>query len=117
MAGFRISMLIMQVSCSLLLIGLSIPLIRRKGRPLNSWYGFRVRRTLEDPAVWYKANAFAGKALIWAGIVMIVGNVVLYLVPGLDGPSYAVACAVVVSVALGVSVILSFRFLGQITDS
>ena len=116
MAYFKITILLMQVIPGLLLIALSVPLIRGKVGP-NPWYGFRVRRTLEDPVVWYKANAFAGKTLIWAGIVMIVGSVVLYLVPDLDGPSYAVACTVVVSVALGVSVILSFRFLGQIPKS
>jgi uncharacterized membrane protein len=116
MAYFKTYMLLMQLIPGLLLLVLSVPLIRGKIRP-NPWYGFRVRRTLEDPAVWYKANAFAGKALLRAAIVMIVGSLALYVVPGLDGPTYAVACTVVVLVALSVSVILSFRFLGQITKS
>jgi hypothetical protein len=116
MAYFKITMLLMQVIPGLLLIALSVPLIRGKIGP-NAWYGFRVRRTLEDPAVWYKANAYAGKALIWAAIAMIVGGVALYPVPELDEPAYAIACTVIVFVALGVSVGLSFRFLGQIPKS
>jgi uncharacterized membrane protein len=113
MAYFKTYMLLMQVIPGLLLIVLSVPLIRGKVGP-NPWYGFRVRRTLEDPVIWYKANAFAGKTLIWAAIAMIMGSLALYVVPGLDGPTYAVACAVIVFVALGVSATLSFRFLGQI---
>jgi uncharacterized membrane protein len=116
MAYFKIYMLLMQVIPGLLLIALSVPLIRGKIGP-NPWYGFRVRRTLEDPVVWNKANAYAGKSLLWAAIVMIVGSVMLYLVPGLDGPTYAVACAVIVLVAIGVVVVSSFRFLGQIPRS
>jgi uncharacterized membrane protein len=116
MAYFKISMLLMQVIPGLLIIALAVPLIRGKIGP-NPWYGFRVRRTLEDPAVWYKANAYAGKALLWAAIVMIVGSLALYPVPELDGPAYAIACTAIVFVALGVSVTLSFRFLGQIPRS
>ena len=119
MAGFRISMLIMQVSCSLLLIGLSIPLIRRMVAP-NSWYGFRVRQTLEDPAIWYEANSYSGKCLLWAGVAILISSVALYGVPALDGPSYATAYACGVAVALfaiSVAGIQSFRFLGRITKS
>jgi uncharacterized membrane protein len=116
MAYFKTYMLLMQVIPGLLLIALSVPLIRGKIGP-NPWYGFRVRRTLEDPAVWYKANAFAGKTLICAAIAMIVCSLTLYVAPGLDGPTYAIACAAVVFGALGTSVVLSFRFLGQITNS
>jgi len=113
MASFRVTMLLMQVSFSLLLIGLSIPLIKRMVAP-NSWYGFRVRQTLEDPAVWYEANAYSGKCLLWAGVVMLAGSVALFGVPSLDGPAYATACAVVAFAAIGVAVIQSFRFLGRI---
>jgi uncharacterized membrane protein len=113
MAGFRIAMLIMQIISALLLIGLSIPLIRRMVPP-NHWYGFRVPRTLRDPVVWYEANAYSGRCLLGAGVAILVGGVSLYAVPTLDGPAYATACAVVALGALAVAVILSFRFLGRI---
>jgi hypothetical protein len=113
MAGFRIIMLLMQVSFSLLLIGLSIPLIKRMVAP-NSWYGFRVRQTLEDPAVWYEANAYSGRCLLWAGIAILFGSVVLFKVPGLNDPTYATCCAGCALSALGVAMFRSFRFLGRI---
>jgi uncharacterized membrane protein len=113
MDHFRITMWIMQVTFSVLLIALSIPLIKRKIAP-NSWYGFRVRQTLEDPGIWYEANAYSGNCLMWAGVVMLVGSVALFAVPGLDGPAYATACTVVDFAAIGMAVIQSFRFLGRI---
>ena len=113
MTGFRMTMLIMQIATSSILIGLSIPLIRRIVPP-NGWYGFRVPRTLRDPVVWYEANAYSGKCLLMAGVAILVGSVSLYAVPALDGPSYATACAVVALGALAVAVIFSFRFLGRL---
>jgi uncharacterized membrane protein len=60
------------------LIGLSIPLVQGKVSP-NSTYGFRTSKTLSDPAIWYTANRFAGKASIAVGFAMIVLGVVLLL--------------------------------------
>jgi len=54
-----------------LLIGLSLPLILRWVRP-NRWYGFRVRRTIEDPELWYAVNAYAAWWLLGAGVVTIL---------------------------------------------
>jgi uncharacterized membrane protein len=117
MTDFRVTLLLMQVVASLLLIGLSVPLIQRKIPP-NGLYGFRVPRTLRDPVVWYEANAYAGKCLIWAGLVILVAAPALcFLVPGLTKDAYAIACALVALLALGVAVTLSFRFLGRIPNS
>jgi hypothetical protein len=107
---------IMQLSTGLLLIALAVPLILGKIGP-NLWYGFRVRRTLDDPAVWYKANAYAGKSLIFPAIAMIVFSTTFYLVPVFDPLTYATACTVVCLGSLGISVIYCFRFLGQITKN
>jgi uncharacterized membrane protein len=104
----------MQLSTGLLLIGLSIPLIQGKIGP-NPWYGFRVRRTLENPKVWYKANAYAGKALIGPAVAMIVFSATFYVIPVFDPPVYAVGCAVVALGSLAISVIFCFRYLGRIT--
>ncbi len=113
MTEFRLTMLVMQICASLVLIVLSIPLIRRMVPP-NMWYGFRVPRTLRDPVVWYEANAYSGKCLLAAGLVIVAASVSLYFVPTLDGPTYATACAVVALGVLAVAVILSLRFLGRL---
>jgi uncharacterized membrane protein len=113
MAGFRAFILIMQVSSGLLMIGLAVPLTLRLVGP-NAWYGFRVRKTMDDPAIWYEANAYAGKSLLASGIVIVVTSLDLYFAPNIDGPIYAIACTLITLGAIGMSVILSFRFLGRI---
>lgn len=113
MVGFRSSLLLIQVASGLLLIGLSVPLIRRRIPP-NHWYGFRVRRTLGDPTAWYEANAYAGRSLLAAGIAIVAGSLALDRAPGLDGPTFAVACAMLSLSCVASGVILSFRHLGRI---
>ena len=48
--------LIMYIAGGALLTALSIPLIQKRIPP-NPWYGFRVLQTLNNPALWYPANA------------------------------------------------------------
>ena len=112
MHGFMTFILILYVSLGLLSAALAVPLMRRKIAP-NSLYGFRVRRTLEDPKVWYDANAYAGRCLFGFGTA--IACLALYLIPTIDPVVYAVACLMIVLVGLAVSLILSFRFLGQLT--
>jgi uncharacterized membrane protein len=112
--GFMTFILILYVSLGLLSAALAVPLMRRKIAP-NSLYGFRVRRTLEDPKVWYDANAYAGRCLFGFGLGTAIACLALYLIPTIDPVVYAVACLLIVLVGLAVSLILSFRFLGQLT--
>ena len=62
----RLVLLIVFVAAGLLLAVLALPMAYGKVPP-NPWYGFRVKTTLENEAVWYPANAFAGKRLFWVG--------------------------------------------------
>ena len=103
------------VAAGLLLIGLSVPLIRRKVRP-NAWYGFRVRQTLADPEIWYAANAYAGKYLLGVGMITVLTAVGLFRVPGITLDAYALACAGIILVALAVCVIQCFRYLAKLTQ-
>ncbi len=52
-------------------VALGFPMYRRMVRP-NSIYGFRIRLTLDDPAVWYPVNERSGKHFIVTGLVLIV---------------------------------------------
>jgi len=47
--------MVMYFTSGILLAAISIPLILRKIKP-NGLYGFRVKQTLEDPALWYAVN-------------------------------------------------------------
>lgn len=98
-----------------LLVALSIPLIR--GRiPPNGLYGFRVRRTLENPAVWYPANRYAGWLMLGLGVLFPLAATVLYFVPGMGLQGYAWSCLAVMMVGLALGLFLSFRYLRSLPE-
>ena len=97
-----------------ILIGISIPLIQGRVRP-NPWYGFRVRRTLEDPKVWYPVNSYSAWRILGVGLVEIVVATALYFVPALGVAKYASIVGSVVVAALIIALIQSFRYLRQFT--
>jgi hypothetical protein len=97
-----------------ILIGVSIPLIQARVGP-NFWYGFRVRRTLADPNVWYPANSYSGRRLFVVGVAEIVVATALYFVPGVDVAMYASIVGFVVVVALIMAIIQSFRYIRHLT--
>jgi uncharacterized membrane protein len=65
--GFMISGL----ALGTVFILLGIPLAMGKVKP-NDLYGLRIPKTLENPEIWYKANAFAGKALSLCGAFVLI---------------------------------------------
>jgi uncharacterized membrane protein len=97
----------------LLIAGISWPLIVGKVPP-NSLYGFRTPRTLRDPAVWYPANAYAGRWLFGCGVVIALAAIVLYFVPSMDIATYGYAMLAVTLVTIGSGLIQSFRFLSRL---
>jgi hypothetical protein len=103
------TILLLYTVSGLLLMGLAVPLIQRKISP-NGWYGFRIPRTLNDPKVWYRANAVAGRWLFATGLVTVIAAVVLAFLP-LSLDAYSLLCTAVISVMLLVTLIQSFRSL------
>jgi hypothetical protein len=97
-----------------ILIGISIPLIQGRVAP-NHWYGFRVRRTLEDSGIWYPANSYAGWRMLGLGVAEIAVATAFYFVPNLDVAVYAcmVGSVAVAGVILGL--VQSFRYLRRLT--
>lgn len=57
----------------MLFVGVSIPLIRNRVPP-NRFYGFRTRRTLSDPKIWYEVNHISGKDLFVAGVIIALSS-------------------------------------------
>lgn len=74
----------------------SLPLALRMVPP-NALYGCRTRLTRSDPAVWYAANAFLGRAM-FAG--SIFSAAVLLYAPALPGNGWMPLAVVMVPVAL-----------------
>lgn len=95
----------------LLFVILAVPMILGKVPP-NQWFGFRVQKALEDPDVWYPANAYAGKLLLVLGLIIMGTALILpRLLPDLSADNLA---WVMVGVMLGgvlIMVLLSWRYL------
>jgi hypothetical protein len=60
----------------LITILIALPLVLKKVPP-NLWYGFRTRRTLSDPDIWYRANYLGGLGLLYAGVASLAVNLAL----------------------------------------
>jgi hypothetical protein len=108
-------LLILFLVAGAILIGISIPLIQGRVGP-NPWYGFRVRRTLEDPEVWYRVNSYSAWRLLAVGVAEIVVATALYFVPALDVAVYASIVGGVVIAGLIVGFVQTFRYLQQLTN-
>jgi SdpI/YfhL protein family len=114
--ALRIIVLCAYVPLGVLVAALGIPMIGRKIPP-NSWYGFRVSKTLNDPKVWYDANEFSGRCLFGLGVVMSLAGLVLFFIPAIDSIIYALICNAITLVGVAVSVFLSYRYLNRITNT
>lgn len=53
-----------------LLIGLGVPLARRRV-PRNRWYGFRLGAALRDDEIWYAVNERSGRHLVILGLALM----------------------------------------------
>lgn len=96
-----------------LLVVLSVPMIMGKIPP-NGLYGFRVKKTMENPDIWYPVNAYSGKWFLVVGLGLALAAVGLFFVPGisLEVYSYAVLAAWVVLFAAAMTA--SIRFLNSL---
>ncbi len=111
-----LTLLIIYIAGGALLAGLSIPLVL--GRiPPNGLYGFRVPATIENPALWYPVNRYAGWRLLFSGLLIILAAVGLSFVPGLSLDGYALLCLAVFTLALGVTIVQSFIHLAHLKRS
>ena len=100
---------ILFIATGLLMIALAIPMIQGRVKP-NGWYGFRIRATLDNPDIWYPANAYAGRLLLWLGVATILASLLLALIPGISEDAYALLASGVLLLGLLVVVVLSLRF-------
>jgi arginine exporter protein ArgO len=71
MGAAMLAIFVVYTMTAALFIGLALPLIW-EAVPPNRWYGFRTRRTLSEPAVWYAVNRVTGWWLLATGVLMAV---------------------------------------------
>jgi hypothetical protein len=54
-------------------------------------YGFRIPSTLENPPLWYKVDAYAGRRFLVVGLGTAVGAIILYFVTSPNVDEYALS--------------------------
>jgi uncharacterized membrane protein len=97
----------------LLLSAISVPLILGRIKP-NGLYGFRVRKTMENPEIWYPVNRFAGVCLFVCGLGIVAASIGLTLLPNMSIDGYSLGVTAVMVIALTISVILSVRYMDSL---
>lgn len=108
-----IQLVILYVASGILLILLAIPLYLGKIKP-NPWYGFRIRKTLENPNIWYPVNRFGAGWLMLSGVVTVLCAVGFALIPGLSVDVYAIACALAFAGVITLGLVLTFRYMDRL---
>ncbi len=76
--GPKFFIFIVSILCSLLFIGISIPLILQKIPP-NEFYGIRIEKAFESDVLWYQVNQYGGWAMVVAGVILLIASCLLYL--------------------------------------
>jgi uncharacterized membrane protein len=103
------TVLFLNIGSGFLLALVALPLLSEKVPP-NRFYGIRLRATLADRALWYQANRFAARRLIWSGMALAASALISYWIPGLSVTGYSLLCAAVILIALTVTLLQTLRF-------
>ena len=106
-------LILLFLGCGILWIVLGIPMIGGMVAR-NGIYGFRTPKTLASDHVWYPANRYAGKEMVKAGRLVVIGSVLMFGVNflfGLSSQTVAVGGTVLLLVPLMIAVIRSFIYL------
>jgi len=62
------------------MLAFGLPLAWRKV-PMNHLYGFRTPTSYRSDYNWYEINAYAGRLMVWASVVLIATGVASFFVP------------------------------------
>jgi hypothetical protein len=101
-----------------LFVLIGIPLARKAIAP-NRWYGFRIRATLENEAIWYAVNAQTGRHLAFIGALLIFCG--LIGLGALNDPRQqemlVATCLVIMVLGLGYSMAAGYRTAREMAES
>ena len=103
----------MFIITGLLLSILSIPMILKIIKP-NGLYGFRVKKTMENPDIWYAVNSYSGKWLLGTGLVVVAAAIGLSFIPSITLDVYAYGVLAVFAIAFAISLVASVRYLNSL---
>ncbi len=82
----------------------------------NRFYGFRNRRTLGDPEIWYAANHCAGIQLLIAGIFTTIFSIISTSVPDITADFYSLTTVIVFLVVMILVTVRSMRYVHSLDE-
>lgn len=91
-----------------LLALLSLPLLAGKIRP-NPFYGFRARKTLENPVLWYSINKYFAKLQLLVALIIIITSFGFSNLPGISTDQYALSVLAVFIIAFFTAFMLGWQ--------
>ena len=101
------------VTSGLVLAAVSVPLILGRISP-NGLYGFRVRKTMQNPQIWYPVNKLGGKRLLLASLGLVLAAVSFFFVPHLRIDTYSYAVLIVWVAMFAFAVVSTFRYMNTL---
>ena len=104
------TLMILFMISGLVLAAISVPLILGKIPP-NGWYGFRVKKTIENPETWYLVNKYAGKWLLVASLCMLMAAAGFAFIPGITLGAYSNGVLLVWVIIFTSALLATFRYM------
>lgn len=106
-------LILLYIAGGMLMILLAVPLYFGKIKP-NPWYGFRIRKTLQNPDVWYLVNKYGAGWMMVSGLVTVLCAVAFALIPGISLDGYATSCALTFATVTTVGLVITFRYMDSL---
>lgn len=100
---------IIHALASLVVIGLSVPLIKRKIKR-NPWYGVRIPEAFKSEERWLEINQYGGRLLLCWGVLLALTSVVGLTLVEKYWIVYSFSALGVILGGLGIVVSLIFRY-------
>jgi hypothetical protein len=102
------------VGIGLVLAAVSLPL-SLGWIPPNVFYGFRVRKTLEHPEIWYPVNKYVGERLLVDSLLLVLAAVGYPYIPGIGIKVYTQAVLITWVAGLIIAIVSSFRVMNTLS--
>jgi uncharacterized membrane protein len=97
----------------IILFLIALPLYLQKVPP-NLAYGFRIRKTLENPALWYAVNRYSAGWMMLSGLLCSLVALVFYFIPGLAVDTYALSCLAMFVISFSVGMFYTIRYMNSL---
>jgi len=108
------TLLFLYLGRGILLTLITIPLYLQKVPP-NGLYGFRVRKTMENPALWYPVNRHGADWLMAIGLLTSLSSTCIYFIPGLSLDAYALICLAIFVITFSIGFACTLRYMNSLS--